>query len=815
MKRWLAVLVVFLLGTQASMVGTVAGDLSLLTDGGQTDSLDRPLVLWTSLYDGRILTVDNEGNVSVNAFTNGVLSTQWTVFLDVDANNARLDDAQELVTVAHDNGAYVVQMSTQTVYWNITTPDPVNEAVLDNEGDLWLVYYAGKRRADQYDTEGFTGVSSTTIASGISAFEILHDGRVAIASYNKKIYVHGADGTLTTTLEETNGIVSALVEIDNTTLLAGTTGGTLYHYDTTTWASASLSLGHTKETVSINGYNGMYVVGAKQGKTTFIDETNFTLLQTFTASGEIIATVPQFTGQFFAIGVGPLDTKVRYFDLDSDQDGVNDLMDAFPNDATQTLDTDEDGYGDNPNGNQADAFPNEPSQWTDSDGDGYGDNVAGENPDLFPNNADQWADADGDGYGDNSDGQDGDVFPEEATQWSDADRDGYGDNPEGFKPDSCPTVNAFSTLDRYGCPDSDLDGYSNPDENWTVDDGADALPNNPTQWLDGDGDGYGDASDGQSPDACPWEFGTSTKAVSVDPNSTKGYVDVPSFGCLDEDGDGYVDRTESPLMDIDPNEHFDGDGDGVGSNADYDDTRGFIQTEQDHCLNDKNDTSEACMGWNDPAYQAYVNSVEEGKLVLGYNSWNTTKDNPQGGDSTQGTVDDDTLNQVIMVGLVAFVGLTAVILGVAFIINRRKEAATTKEYGGVRPGMSSNAAKEALEGRGGLSAEGGIISDASWDDDVAQLNFDEETDGFADMDLKSDENLGEASSMTYEEESMESIAGVEADAPEPATAPETSSDTPERPSEAPPLPEGGLPDGWTMDQWQWYGHEWLAKYGKN
>ena len=815
MKRWLAVLVVFLLGAQASMVGTAAGDLSLLTDGGQTDSLDRPLVLWTSLYDGRILTVDNEGNVSVNAFNNGVLSTQWTVFLDVDANNARLDDAQELVTVAHDNGAYVVQMSTQTVYWNITTPDPVNEAVLDKEGDLWLVYYAGKRRADQYDTEGFTGVSSSTISSGISAFEILHDGRVAIASYNKKIYVHGTDGTLTTTLTEPNGIVSALVEIDNTTLLAGTTGGTLYHYDTTTWASASLSLGHTKESVSIDGYSGMYVVGAKQGKTTFIDETNFTVLQTFTASGEIIATVPQFTGQFFAIGVGPLDTKVRYFDLDSDQDGVNDLMDAFPNDATQTLDTDEDGYGDNPNGNQADAFPNEPSQWTDSDGDGYGDNVAGENPDLFPNNADQWADADGDGYGDNSDGQDGDVFPEEATQWSDADRDGYGDNPEGFKPDSCPTVNAFSTLDRYGCPDSDLDGYSNPDENWTVDDGADALPNNPTQWLDGDGDGYGDASDGQSPDACPWEFGTSTKAVSVDPNSTKGYVDAPSFGCLDEDGDGYVDRTESPLMDIDPNEHFDGDGDGVGSNADYDDTRGFIQTEQDHCLNDKNDTSEACMGWNDPAYQAYVNSVEEGKLVLGYNAWNTTKDNPQGGDSTQGTVDDDTLNQVIMVGLVAFVGLTAVILGGAFIMNRRKEAATTKEYGGVRPGMSRNAAKEALEGRGGLSAEGGIISDASWDDDVAQLNFDEETDGFADMDIKSDESLGEAGSMTYEEESMESIAGVEADSPEPATAPETSSDAPERPSEAPPLPEGGLPDGWTMDQWQWYGHEWLAKYGKN
>ncbi len=807
MNRRLAVFMVFLLSAQCA-VGSAAGDLSLLTDGGETDSLDRPLVLFTTLNDGRVLTVDSEGNVSVNSFSNGVLSTQWTVFLDVSANNARLDDAQELVSVAHDDGAYVVQMSTQSMYWNISSPDPVDDAVLDQEGDLWLAFFAGKRRADQYDTSGFTGVSSTTISSGISAFEILHDGRLAIASYDKKIYVHNSDGTLSTTLTEPNGIVSSLRELDNTTMLAGTTGGTVYHYNSETWASSSLSLGHTKQTTFIGDAGDMYVVGAKQGRVSFIDQTNFTVLETFTASGDIINVVPEFTGQFFAIGTFPTKTTLRYFDLDSDQDGVNDLRDAFPNDATQSEDEDGDGYGDNAAGNQPDAFPNDETQWADTDGDGYGDNVAGENPDLFPNNADQWADADGDGYGDNTNGQDGDVFPEESTQWADTDRDGYGDNPDGFKPDSCPTVNAFSSLDRYGCPDSDLDGYSNPDENWTVDNGADALPNNPTQWLDGDGDGYGDAGDGQSPDACPWEFGTSTKAVSVDANSTSGYVPVPSFGCLDEDGDGWVDRTESPLMDIDPNEHFDGDGDGVGSNSDYDDTKGFIQTEQDHCLNDKNDTSEACMGWNDPAYQAYLSSVEEGTLVLGYNAWNTTKDdNPAGSSDT--LVDEDTLNQVIIVGLVAFVGLTALILGVAFIMNRRKTAATTKQYGGVAPGAATNASLEALEGRGGMSADGGIIADGSWDDDVAQLDF-TESDGFDDMAIKNEDAPAETESMTYEEESMEAIAGVGAE-----PAPEPAAETPEMPAEAPPLPEGGLPDGWTMDQWRWYGHEWLAKYGKN
>ena len=142
----------------------------------------------------------------------------------------------------------------------------------------------------------------------------------------------------------------------------------------------------------------MYIAGSKQGKVAFIDQSNLTIIESFSASGDIIAVVPEYTGQFFAVGALPSETKIRYFDLDSDLDGVNDLNDAFPNDPTQTTDSDDDGYGDDPNGNQPDAFPNEPTQWADSDGDGYGDNIGGENADLFPNNADQWSDADGDGY---------------------------------------------------------------------------------------------------------------------------------------------------------------------------------------------------------------------------------------------------------------------------------------------------------------------------------------------------------------------------------------------------------------------------------
>ena len=112
------------------------------------------------------------------------------------------------------------------------------------------------------------------------------------------------------------------------------------------------------------------------------------------------------------------------------------------------MDTDGDGYGDNPNGTQGDAFPNDSTQWSDADGDGYGDNPSGTLPDVFPYDPQQWADYDGDGHGDyytftiNSTSglrnQSGDAFPFDATQYSDIDGDGYGDNTSGNTPDNYP-----------------------------------------------------------------------------------------------------------------------------------------------------------------------------------------------------------------------------------------------------------------------------------------------------------------------------------------------------------------------------------------
>jgi hypothetical protein len=63
----------------------------------------------------------------------------------------------------------------------------------------------------------------------------------------------------------------------------------------------------------------------------------------------------KFSLTVYEEGTGPVDT---------DGDGVIDAEDDFPNDPTQWLDSDGDGYGDNPEGNNPDKYPNDPTRWS-------------------------------------------------------------------------------------------------------------------------------------------------------------------------------------------------------------------------------------------------------------------------------------------------------------------------------------------------------------------------------------------------------------------------------------------------------------------
>ena len=84
---------------------------------------------------------------------------------------------------------------------------------------------------------------------------------------------------------------------------------------------------------------------------------------------------------------------------------------------------------------------------------------------------------------------------EEELWANDVDRDGFNSTDAGDgKVDDCPNNPGTSTIDRFGCPDLDSDGVSNDN---------DILPNDPTQYYDSDGDGFGDNPNGTNGDQCP------------------------------------------------------------------------------------------------------------------------------------------------------------------------------------------------------------------------------------------------------------------------------------------------------------------------
>ncbi len=307
--------------------------------------------------------------------------------------------------------------------------------------------------------------------------------------------------------------------------------------------------------------------------------------------------------------------------LDSDRDLIFDKIDHLPHLSGQWMDSDGDGYGDNPLGPQFDSCPSENRTSSllifgcnDYDDDGYADsvdtcnNIRGfswlgrtgcgdfdqdgwsdnkisyQGGDIFTDNWKQVFDSDGDGYGDNygpdccstwydTNAQPGDAFPYDWKQYLDWDGDGFGDNTSDLEGgDRCRFDYGTSRYDRNGCLDSDFDGYSDPTPGWGEIDGADLWPFDPTQWADSDGDGFGDNSsiNATNPDAFPnniavvndtdgdgfpdnfTSFYNGTNAVGFYLDGcplTFGNSSDPLFGCLDSDGDGFMDIYS---FDVDP-----------------------------------------------------------------------------------------------------------------------------------------------------------------------------------------------------------------------------------------------------------------------
>lgn len=217
------------------------------------------------------------------------------------------------------------------------------------------------------------------------------------------------------------------------------------------------------------------------------------------------------------------------FDPDGDGHSNQFGQDAFPFDATEWVDSDQDAVGDNAD--------------LDDDNDGVLDV-----DDLFPYDPNEWIDSDGDGVGDNED-----ALPFNPQETVDSDADGVGDNADNCIDTANPEqVNSDSDSLGNACdPDDDNDGLN---------DEFDPFPLDPYEQVDTDSDGVGDNGDNCPSVGNADQLNSDTDSLGneCDPDDDNdGLTDAEELALgtnsilPDTDGDGWSDKEEAD-EDTDP-----------------------------------------------------------------------------------------------------------------------------------------------------------------------------------------------------------------------------------------------------------------------
>ena len=240
-----------------------------------------------------------------------------------------------------------------------------------------------------------------------------------------------------------------------------------------------------------------------------------------------------------------LDGIPDHFDLDSDNDGIPDSIEA----GGSALDTDGDGLIDNTadadNDGIADVAENSPLEVGDADGDG------------LPNHLD--IDSDGDGISDlieaNGADSDGDGKIDEAL---DSDNDGITDDVD-FDIQGGADIDGDGIADTFDADLVDNDGIPDAVDSDSDNDGIpDNVDVDQTGGTDADGDGIDDLYDATESGGDDFDGDGIQDADETTDSNNDGILDSAQGG-VDNNGDGINDSADT-----------DTDGDGILNNADYD-----------------------------------------------------------------------------------------------------------------------------------------------------------------------------------------------------------------------------------------------------
>jgi Ig-like domain CHU_C associated/Secretion system C-terminal sorting domain len=296
---------------------------------------------------------------------------------------------------------------------------------------------------------------------------------------------------------------------------------------------------------------------------------NFTDADADGLSDNVDGYISGITGKGLGLPDFDADGVPNYLDLDSDNDGIPDILEAGAPDVNN--DDMVDAFADVNNDGLHDAYINATAllkTGLDTDGDGKANSYPNKNndTDFRPNAYDLDSDNDGipdvvEAYGVDTDG-DGKI-----DNFTDTDVDGLSDNADGYISGSTGKGLGLPDLDVDGVPnfidlDSDNDGI--PD---IVETGAPDANNNGVVdvFTDANSNGFADAYEGAvNAILKTGTDGNNDGKADNYPNKNKDNDFRPNAYDMDSDGDGIIDFRESGLPDVDNNYVVDG---AIGTNG--------------------------------------------------------------------------------------------------------------------------------------------------------------------------------------------------------------------------------------------------------
>ena len=156
-KSVFACLLLFLLSTCLSPYVNASNSL---VESGITQTFKSEIIYVDVLDDGTVLTITETGVISSGTITSGFITPLWSFELNNTVNFAKLDSGEKFIAVIHDSGFLIFDIENQAITQNTTLTNIPDSLDWDNDGDIWVAYHSGIRKAREYRNGAYSGTQT-------------------------------------------------------------------------------------------------------------------------------------------------------------------------------------------------------------------------------------------------------------------------------------------------------------------------------------------------------------------------------------------------------------------------------------------------------------------------------------------------------------------------------------------------------------------------------------------------------------------------------------------------------------------------------